>query len=132
MSQAQIALRLLALATLIIVVVMGVVHYRGLVKRAEQGDRAETAAKVTTGLVDDGQEADKQQEQTTVRVVVARETYHRELAEVERNEPEVADRADRVVPVSLRELACRRRLARTGLVGECAIGSKDAEPAIGP
>lgn len=89
-------------------------------KAYDQGQGQERAAKVTTGIAQDGAEADEQRLVIDVGLLEARARFNQQLEEDRKHEPETAARAERVVPDSRLRAFRQRRLTRErlGCAGE--------------
>lgn len=83
-------------------------------------------AKATSGILKDSQQSAKEQEKQSSAIDTGREAFNNKTEEDRRNDPTVAERANRPVPDSLRRAYRERRLARDRL--GCAGAGCGEEP----
>lgn len=93
-------------------------HYRDLRRAAAEGALAIKNAETTQAINKDGIETRKERQQVEIVVRQARDQYRIDYQQEKDNDPYIADRAERVRPERLRNLARERRLARERSAGD--------------
>lgn len=122
--------KMILVALLVCVALLGikkVMDWRDAALRSEQQTRT---METTSGIVKDGNIASVQRNHVASNVAQAKERFDNQIAEDRKNEPEIADRADRSVPASRLRAFRERRLARerSGCAGEqCSSGSTSSD-----
>lgn len=98
---------------------------------AQVGEQRGRTATATSGIINDGTKADAQRDTVDTGIAQGRDKFNDNYQEAKRNEPETAARADRSVPVSVRNAYRARRLARErlGCIGSECVGRPEAEDA---
>lgn len=108
--------------------VFGISRVKSWYDAAQQNKQAQRTLQTTSGLVEDGLHADRNRASRDQGLANAREDFNRRYNEDRRNDPEIASRADRVVPQRVRDNFHTRRIARErlGCAGEqCGKGPED-------
>lgn len=98
---------------------------------AQVGEQRGRTATATSGIINDGVKADAQRDAVDTGIAQGRDKFNDDYQEAKHNEPETAARADRAVPVSVRNAYRTRRLARErlGCIGSECVGRPKAEDA---
>lgn len=104
-------------------------HYQSLVAAASLAEVRKGTATNTSATVIDGQAADSAAQRVEFVLTDSRDTFNHNQSKAKANEPETAQRANRVVPVSVRNNFKQRRLARERL--GCVPGECEASDAAG-
>lgn len=106
-------------------------HYQSLVEAAHLAEVRKGTAANASATVIDGQAADTAAQKVEFVLTDTRDTFTHNQSKAKANEPETAQRADRVVPVSVRNNFKQRRLARErlGCVSvQCEAGDAAGNP----
>lgn len=107
-----IELRIIGYGMLAVAIAVGVVYVRGLQKASVVSEQRGTTLQTTTATINDGDIADQAQAAVEQGIAEGRATFNNTINEAKRNEPTVADRSNRAVPVSVRNAYRERRLSR--------------------
>lgn len=109
------ALYLVAFGLMIGLSVLGVKHLKDWYDLKSRAESSVQIGKTTSDLNQDGEKADEDRGKVAKGLDEGRDQFERDYEGAKRDEPEVATRASRTVPVRVRDTFRKRRLARERL-----------------
>lgn len=107
-----IELRIVLYGLLAVALGAGAMYVSNLREASALSEQRGTTLQTTSAVIDDGTIADQAQAAVVQGIAAGRDQFNNTYSEAKRNEPTVADRANRPVPASVRNAYRERRLAR--------------------